>query len=98
MFPARATLPTTPLPGASTFNSSSTTTVSGPGVTVGPPFIAVPPLATCARPLNPPADEPIESVITRSGKCVKKRSLTGAENNAALDDTASSELVSQRDG
>ena len=98
MLPPRATLPTIPLPGESTLSSSSTTTVSGPGTTVGPPFIAVPSFGTCAMPLKPPSDEPIESVITRLGKRAKKRSFTGAENSAALELTASSELVSHRFG
>jgi hypothetical protein len=44
-------------------------TMSGPGVTVGPPFsFWAWPLATVRMPLNPDSDEPIESVMIRFGK------------------------------
>ena len=57
----------TPEPGCTGFRSSSSTTVSFIGVTVGPPFMAVLSLPTVTMPFIPLSVAPMESVITRFG-------------------------------
>ncbi len=86
MLPPRATRPMTLEPGSTIFNSSSSTTVSAPGETVGPPpFMAVSSLATMRMPVKPLSVAPIESVRIRLGKRSRKRSFTVGENTAALE-------------
>ena len=89
MSPERAILPIVPDPGSTSRRFSSNTTVLPSTLTVGPLFIAVPPLVMVAIPLLPDSEEPTASVITRLGKWRKNSSLTGAEKSAADDVTAS---------
>ena len=51
--------------------------------------MAVLPAVTTVIPLFPPSEDPMASVITRLGRWTKNWSLTGAENSAADDTTAS---------
>ena len=91
MSPDRAIFPITPDPGSTGFRSSSKTTVLPRTVTVGPLFMAVSPLPMVAMPLLPDSEDPMASTMTRFGKCSKNSSLTGAENRAADEVTASSD-------
>ena len=88
MLPERAILPITPEPGSTRSRFSSKTTVRPSRCTVGPLFMAVLPAVTTLRPLLPPSEEPMASVMTRSGNSMKNWSFTGAENSAADDTTA----------
>ena len=70
MLPPRATLPTCPSPGVRGLRSSSTTMTSAIGDTRGRPPEEPPvglSLLTAERPLKPPSDDPIESMIIRFG-------------------------------
>ena len=58
--------------------------MSTTALTVGPPFIAVFPGETIARPCAPLSEAPTASVITRSGRCRKNCSLTDGEKMAAV--------------
>ncbi len=87
-------MPITPDPGTTGFSSSSKTTVLPSTVTVGPLFMAVSPLPMVAMPLLPDSEDPTASTMTRFGKCSKKASFTGAENRAADEVTARSEVRS----
>ena len=89
MSPERAILPMVPEPGTTGTRSSSNTTVSPSTLTVGPLFMAVPPLVMVAMPLLPDSEEPMASTITMLGRWRKNSSLTGAENSAAEEVTAS---------
>ncbi len=75
-----------PNPGPTSSRSSSSTTVSSPGDTVGPPpFMAVSSLSTVRMPVKPLSVAPIESVRTRFGNRSRKRSFTVGEKTAALE-------------
>ena len=82
-FPLRASLPITPLPGASGRPSSPRTVVSGPGCTVGPTFMCVLPFSTMSSPLAPDSDAPMASVRRTPGSRSRNCSLTEGEKMAA---------------
>ncbi len=76
----------TPEPASTMLSSSSSTTVSAPGVTVGPPpLLAVSSLDTWRMPVKPLSVAPVESVSTRFGKRSRNRSFTVGEKTAALE-------------
>ena len=58
---------------------------SGPGVTVGPPRCLAP-AVTRPIPVKPVSVEPIASLRKTPGSAAAKASLTGAENNAPLEE------------